>query len=314
MGQKVNPILFNRIQNKESKFINKKALDHSVLIANNIELKVFIEKFFLINNIIINNCKLLHFNNLFYIYISYQQKTKNNNILKFSKTQIIKNFFKRKKIEIKKNIYVKKKSFDQNLNCSITYGKATHFKKYYKTSIIDSTEICLFIKLFFNSLINFEPNKFKFNIFLTLERRNSRLIVLKKKELLLKRKQKLTMLRKYKMNKFFKGINLLLSTVTAKNSSKFLANFVASQFKTLNFHNFLIRFLKNTLFLLNSKIFLSKIKGIKIVIKGRFNGNPRAKSRLIQVHNLPPLQTKRLKIDYFENTVYTNNGTFGVKI
>ena len=46
MGQKVNPILFNRIQNKESKFINKKTLDHSVLIANNIELKVFIEKFF----------------------------------------------------------------------------------------------------------------------------------------------------------------------------------------------------------------------------------------------------------------------------
>ena len=117
------------------------------------------------------------------------------------------------------------------------------------------------------------------------------------------------------MNKFFnEGINLLLSTVTAKNSSKFLANFVASQFKTLNFHNFLIRFLKNTLFLLSNKNFLSKIKSIKIVIKGRFNGNPRAKSKLIQVHNLPPLQTKRLKIDYFENTVYTNNGTFGVKI
>ena len=320
MAQKINPNLFNRTtQKKESKFINKKSLDHSVLIVNNLEIKAFIQKFFLTNNIIINNCKLLHFNNFFYIYVSYQQKIKNsnNNTLKFHKAQILKNFLKKKKIKIKKNIHVNKKIFNQNLNWARLYKrKNTYLKKYYEKSSINPTEICLFIKNFFNSLTNFKPNQFKFNIFLTLEKQNNKLVFLKKKEILLKRKQKLIILRRYKLNKFFnQGINSILATTNNKNSSKILANFIASQLKILNFHNLLIRFIKNTLLLLNRKSFLSKITSIKIIIKGRFNGNPRAKKKLIKINNLPPLQTKKSKIDYFENTAYTiNSGTFGIKV
>ena len=55
------------------------------------------------------------------------------------------------------------------------------------------------------------------------------------------------------------------------------------------------------------------VNGVKIVIKGRFNGAPRARSKIIQVGNIP-LQSFKAKIDYSQTTSYTPNGTFGVKV
>jgi ribosomal protein S3 len=148
-----------------------------------------------------------------------------------------------------------------------------------------------------------------------LEKQNKKLVILKKKQIVLKKKQKLTILRKYNQNKFFKeGINILVTSIAIKNPSKLLACFIATQIKTLKFHNFFIRFIKNTLTLLNNKVFFSTIRGIKINIKGRFNGNSRAENRSIWVSNLPPLLAQKSNIDYFKKISYTINGTFGIKL
>ena len=59
---------------------------------------------------------------------------------------------------------------------------------------------------------------------------------------------------------------------------------------------------------------LNKIKGIKIKIKGRFNGRSRANSQTIKLANGVPLITINSKIDYSETTAFSKNGTFGVKV
>ena len=57
-----------------------------------------------------------------------------------------------------------------------------------------------------------------------------------------------------------------------------------------------------------------KDRGIKIKIKGRFNGAPRARHKIIQIGTGIPALTISSKIDYGEITSYTANGTFGVKV
>jgi ribosomal protein S3 len=93
-----------------------------------------------------------------------------------------------------------------------------------------------------------------------------------------------------------------------------LTKYLATQFQILKHHNFFFRFIKSALILLNNKVFFSKIQGIKIQIKGRFNGNPRTKTRIIKVSKIPPFLTKSSNIEHFENTSFSNNGTFGIKV
>lgn len=76
--------------------------------------------------------------------------------------------------------------------------------------------------------------------------------------------------------------------------------------------NYFLGFLKQTIkLLINAEV--SGLTGIKIVIKGRFNRAPRAKSVTIQFGKFS-LQSFDSKIDYFQSTAYTINGTFGVKV
>ena len=311
MGQKINPNIFNLIEenSKQSKYIEKKLTEHSVYSKTDLEIKNYTKSFFKSYNIIVNNCKLLYLNNLLYIYVSYYQKVEYA-FLKFDKSQLIKNHFCQKetiKMKLPKN-FIKRKSFDKE-------SKLINKHKVKSKNL----EIASFLETFFISLKKFTSKQF--NIFLTLERQNKKIMVLKKnrtqeeKTSIIKRKQKLISLRKYKHKVFFKeGINILLMCITNKNSSKLLAQYLATQIKILKQHNFFIRFIKNTLTLLSDKIFLSLIKGIKIKIKGRFNGRSRSQNRIVQISHIPPVLTKSFNINYFEETSFTLNGTFGVKV
>ena len=58
----------------------------------------------------------------------------------------------------------------------------------------------------------------------------------------------------------------------------------------------------------------SKIKGIKILIKGRLNNAARSRNQYIKIGTIP-LITKSRDIDYSESTAFTpTTGTIGVKI
>lgn len=305
MGQKINSNIFNspEKQKKQSSYIEKRLIDHSVFLKTDIEIKNFTQIFFKIQQIIVNNCKFIYLNNSLYIYVSYYQKIKKDflTLHKCHKSRIVQNCFNKKKI----------KNFENNLLKKIINEnrKLNKISKYKKNKML---EMKLFFEKFFIGLTNFMPNKHR--IFLIFEKQNKKLTIFKS-FLKINRKQKLINLRKYKQNRFFKeGISLLLICLANTNSSVLLAKYLSSQFQMLKQHNLFFRFVKNTLILLNNKVFFSKIQGIKIQIKGRFNGNSRAKNRVIQISKIPPFLKKSSNIDHFEETSFSSNGTVGIKV
>ena len=121
------------------------------------------------------------------------------------------------------------------------------------------------------------------------------------------------------VKKFFKIywqkelIKLLFISCYKSNSSKLIANSISYYIdKQKKKHNYLLFLLKKTFSILIKSKF-SNIKGIKIVINGRFNGAPRAKNRVLQL-GVIPLQRLNEKVNYFNSTSYTLNGTFGIKV
>lgn len=122
-----------------------------------------------------------------------------------------------------------------------------------------------------------------------------------------------------KLKRFLKApyqknfIKLLFIVVSEKGSAKLIADSIAFYItKNKKRHNYLLFILKFTLTEIINLNF-SKIKGIKIVINGRFNGAPRAKQKLLKI-GVIPLQSFNTNVDYYHSTSYTQNGTFGVKV
>ena len=96
-----------------------------------------------------------------------------------------------------------------------------------------------------------------------------------------------------------------------QNSTRLLGVFIAEYLKTTKRHNFFFNSLHKSLNLILKQN--SKIKGIKILIKGRLNNATRSKNQYIRI-GMVPLITKNLIIDYSETTAFTSNGTIGIKI
>jgi ribosomal protein S3 len=126
-------------------------------------------------------------------------------------------------------------------------------------------------------------------------------------------KEKFMLLQKFKNIPFFKeSIDLLFASVYHKKSASLLAKLIAFQFKTVKRHNFFIAFLKQTLTrFINSNF--SKVKGIKIIVKGRLNGAPRAKHKILTVGSVP-VQTIVSNMDYAQSTCHNSNGSYGIKV
>jgi len=126
-------------------------------------------------------------------------------------------------------------------------------------------------------------------------------------------KEKFMLLQRFKNIPFFKeSIDLLFSSVYYNKSASLLAKLIALQFKTIKRHNFFIAFLKQTLTMFINSNF-SKVKGIKIIVKGRLNGAPRAKHKVLTVGSVP-VQTIISKMDYAQSTCHNSNGSYGIKV
>ena len=97
-----------------------------------------------------------------------------------------------------------------------------------------------------------------------------------------------------------------------QNSTKLLGIFIAEYLKTTKRHNFFFNSLHKSLNLL-LKQKNSKIKGIKILIKGRLNNAARSKNQYIKIGMIPLITVNRA-MDYSETTAFTLNGTIGIKI
>jgi ribosomal protein S3 len=219
-------------------------------------------------------------------------------------------------------------------NCKIEYSLTTaqffitffeiktDTKKLYTK--IDSKEIIVFnnsknlIKYLVNQVIAIDLNLFLNNktIIFKIQNLNEKFDVLinTSKTNLLEYKSIIKQFRKFfKTSSFKELIKILFISVCEKDSAKLLAEAVARNFsKQKKQHGFLLFLLKRVLEkIINSQF--SIVNGVKIVISGRFNGAPRANKKIIMVGKVP-LQSFDSTISYYEETSYTLNGTFGIKV
>jgi len=168
-----------------------------------------------------------------------------------------------------------------------------------------------FLKKLLKTLTLFTNNKF--HIKLILQHVNKGKTKKLSKNNRFKLRKKIILLRQYSRQDFFKpGISTIITFLIVNSSKVILAEYIAKYIKKLKRHNFFFIFLKR---MLNHFIILDfcKIKGIKINIKGRFNGRPRARTRSILAGDIA-VQSFNKKVEYFQKTVYTKNGTFGIEI
>jgi len=120
-------------------------------------------------------------------------------------------------------------------------------------------------------------------------------------------------LRRYSKDPgFSEFVNLLMVLVLKKCSADTFSKIVARELAKSKSHNKLFNFWRKAL-AISLESTLAKIKGVKLVIKGRINGRPRAKVIKIIAGSVPN-QTLLTNIDYSESISFTKNGTFGVNV
>lgn len=301
MGQKSNSnILRLGINNTfwSSKYIEKISEESSIFIYQDLEIRSYINRFFNLNGLLIDKCFINRYGSQIVISISYfvlldslpeiyklnTKLLKTNDFIKEDGKLILRS---EKVLELKrlsyKNLYKKKSLYlSQVFLRKLTSCLNSFFNKNYKIKIIvQNINKGLSVRL-----TNLEAMEFRSTI---------------------------TQLRFYSKSKFFKeSINLLLLLIKNQCSAKLFSEFISLKLSKMKRHNYFLTFLKRALLLMISLKF-SSIKGIKIKIKGRFNGAPRAKSRLIQVGEIP-LQTLKSTVSYHCSTSFTSNGTFGVQL
>lgn len=271
MGQKTNSNVLRLSLKKnewKSKYIEKVSEDSTLFIHNDLEVRKYLDRFFHLHGLILQNCKINYSNNAVDIFVCY--------------------FVTEKALKLVQNF--------KNSRISITSVNKLRS---------NFTEILL------ESISRF--TKKKVNVSFTLHSLNGKLSLKLNRDHILSLQKIKLQLKQFSRSSFFKEtINILFIVVRKRQSSKLFAQFIAFQLSATKRHNFFLIFLKQALSLmLKSKI--SFAHGIKIVIKGRFNGAPRARSKTIQIGNIP-LQFFEAKISYFQTTAYTPNGTFGIKV
>jgi hypothetical protein len=284
----------------------------------------------------IHNCKIFYSENALEIFVSFYLTTKTLNIVnkhltKYSKKSLA--YFKRlltqviinKKNQKKKNLQHKK--LLTNANKTFSLKKMQEKKKAknkinllsYRLGKNQTISLNEFQEILLENLAKYTKNKV--SICVTLQNLNTDKEwspnQIKNFKIVFKQ------LRKFVKNSFFKeAINILFVHVLKRKSAKLLAEFISDQFRLNQLRtdqiaisrkdNYFLGFLKQSIKLLIQSE-MSGLTGIKIVIKGRFNRAPRARTVIIQFGKFS-LQSFNSKIDYFKSTAYTINGTFGVKI
>lgn len=326
MGQKTNPNILRLgvTKNWKYKYLEKKSSELPLYDFNNIEIQKFVLKIFRDHNFYVNECKINYSeNNTLQIFISYYAENEFNNIYEnFNENKFTKEFSYKiinyiKKIPtntIKKRnfIFLKKKIKNSYLDNIKNHGKVKMLDKVPTLNNIKIIDMNSFIKNLSESLHLFFNSKIKINI--TLQQLNTNLKKKIDKKRLQLLKKNLAKFDRYKQNDFFNnGINILYTCSQHSNSATLLAEFIANELPNLKRHNFFFKFIKDCVkTFINNKS--SKLKGVKIKIKGRINKRPRAKHTLLKIGKELSVISINSKIDYAEKVAFTPNGTLGIKV
>jgi ribosomal protein S3 len=338
MGQKTNPNIFRLGVNKtwKTEFFEKKKKELPLYTFKDLEIKNYIKRFLEIHGIILHDYKQHYSNATLNFYISYfitseftLNKDKVENILLLNKSG------NKKKVAIstqikpiinKPNLSLKNKNFWKSSDLHSSYKLKTYVKSNYYdsefliqrsfkrssgndfpiSSVTEEFKINGVLNNMFKVLSLFTNNQFNIAVnFCCINKDLNFLKITQKKNFIL--------LQKFRNTSFLKeGIELLFHVICNKNSANLLAKFIASQIQKIKRHKFFLSFLKQSLTIMLSSS-ASKVKGVKILVKGRLNGVPRAKHRLITIGDVPA-QSISEKIDYSQATSHNSNGSYGVKV
>lgn len=285
MGQKKNPIIFNlSSKNAEwkSKYIEKNQEESSILLYNNLAIWNYLNQIFKRYGLILYNWN-----------IEYNKSSINLFLFFFEKEAKTRKLYKQNLKRIKKN---------RHLKSSIsTYVNCPELIHYIFTNILSKD-----LNLFGNGkTIHIKAKNLnkKFEVFI-----KTNPIYLNEFKGLLK-----PFKRFLKNSEFKELIKIFYNSIIEQDSAKLIAEGITSYFmRHKKKHGFILSFFKKILTTLMNASF-SKVKGIKIVINGRFNGAQRANRKIIQMGEIP-LQSFNSFTSYYEDVAYTSNGTFGVKV
>jgi len=336
MGQKINPNIFRLGGNKtwKTRFFEKKSQELPLYTFKDLEIKSYIERFLETQGIILHDYKQHYSNSTLNVYLSYFVTSEFN----FKRTDLSdltlvnklgdKKFIKNtqfentssalesgisfKKLDKPSDFYSVKKYL--KLNHYNDLQKLTAFKKHTLNSELLNQSVSLskskitksVFETLFKVLSLFTKNKF--NIIINFCCINKDLNFLK-----FSQTKKFILLQKFRNTLFLKeGIELLFHVVYNRNSANLLAKFIAFQIRKIKRHKFFLAFLKQTLTILIDSSF-SKAKGIKILVKGRLNGVPRAKHKILTIGDIP-VQSISETLDYAQTTAHNSNGSYGIKV
>lgn len=332
MGQKVNPNILRLGVNKtwKTKFFEKKSQELPLYTFKDLEIKNYIERFLEKHGLILHDHRQHYSNSTLNLYISYfitsDFNLKKNDIQKLvvinksgdrkrvqksepnlsrdldrftqaSREQIdSKHFYKIKKY-LKLNHYHDVQKLSQmQLHSAISNQSSDIVSKWKVESVFD--QLFKVLNLFTNNKLNIVVNFCCINKDLTFLKSSQT--------------KKFSLLQKFRNAPFLKeGFELLFHVVYNKNSANLLVRFIALQLKKIKRQKLFFSFLKQALSILINSNF-SKVKGIKIIVKGRLNGVPRARHKIISVGDVP-VQSINEELDYSQTTVHNSSGSYGIK-
>jgi ribosomal protein S3 len=327
MGQKVNPNIFRLGINKKWKteFFEKKSHELPLYTFKDLEIKSYVERFLETKGIIVHDYKQHYSNSTLNLYISYfvspefviNKKDATNKLMLVNASGNVRTVTTAKSVNTARKQNSRLPLFQ--VESPIEYYNVKKYLKIHPNILQRHSEKSVnfkeeFINLRIEGVLNnlykvlslFTTNRF--NIIINFCCLNKNLSFLKKTQ-----KKNFILLQKFKGTPFLKeGIELLFYSVYNSNSANLLAKFIAMQVRRVKRHKFFFSFLKQTLTILINSNF-SKTKGIKIVIKGRLNGVPRAKHKIITIGDVP-VQSISAIIDYAHLTTHNSNGSYGIKV
>ena len=341
MGQKLNPTIFRLGVNKtwKTEFFEKKNRELPLYIFKDLEIQNYIERVFELNGLLVHDYKQHYSALTLNLYISYfvtpdfalnnkkgtefltlkTAEGKHSIVYKkihtdsFFHAVLSNKIIKNPLLQNSSKLYILKRYLKLNSQSQLVTQpyfvklRETQKNKYLK-HLSDETRVKLegFMTDFFTVLNSFLGSQSNIAVNFCCINKNVQFLKFTQKKTFIS-------FQKFKNTPFFKeGIELLFNVVYNVNSANLLAKFIAFQLKKVKRHKFLLSFLKQTLtVLLNSN--LAKIKGVKIIVKGRLNGVPRAKHKMIIVGDVP-VQTISAKLDYTQTTAHNSNGSYGIKV
>jgi len=319
MGQKTNPniLRLGTIKNWKVEFFEKKNKELPLYIFNDLEIYEYIERFLRTRGIFIHDYRQFYSNKTLNLYISYFVSPKIN----FKSQVLLKKNTGENKIIINEPLKLTNEKFlnsnkisnNSFINSKKMYYSRQHLKATkFNNNILDfnSSKVKNSLKDSLKVISNYTKHKFDIVInFSCINKDFTNYFSIFKNK-------KIRMLQKFKFTSFFKeGLELLFHVAFNTNSARLLSTFISNQLKILKTKqiNFFFAFIKRTLTVLTSSN-LSKLKGVKIIVRGRLSKNSRAKNKILIIGDVA-VQTLNSHIDYHQSTTHNNaSGSYGVKV